>query len=45
LLRNACVAAANWGDTSLFQALNKLATDEEPLVRSHALWAMSQINH
>jgi epoxyqueuosine reductase len=45
LLRNACVAAANWGDASALSALNKLATDEEPLVRSHARWAMSQINH
>jgi epoxyqueuosine reductase len=45
LLRNACVAAANWGDASLLPALNTLAADEEPLVRSHALWAISQIKH
>jgi epoxyqueuosine reductase len=44
-LRNACVAAANWGDTSTLPALNKLASDEEPLVRSHAIWAISQIKH
>jgi epoxyqueuosine reductase len=45
LLRNACVAAANWGDASLLPALNRLATDDEPLIRSHALWAISQVRH
>ena len=45
LLRNACVAAANWGDASLLPALHTLATDGEPLIRSHALWAISQMKH
>lgn len=45
LLRNACVAAANWGEASLLPALNALAGDEEPLIRTHALWAISQIKH
>lgn len=45
LLRNACVAAANWGDAGLLPALRKLADDEEPLIRSYALWAISQIKH
>jgi epoxyqueuosine reductase len=44
-MRNACIAAANWGDASLLPALNRLATDEEPLIRSHALWAISQVRH
>jgi epoxyqueuosine reductase len=45
LLRNACVAAANAGDDALLPALHTLAADEEPLIRSHALWAISQIKH
>ena len=45
LLRNACVAAANWGDPVVLPALNILAADESPTIRTHALWAISQIKH
>ena len=39
LLRNACVAAANWGSAEALPALKTLVHDEEPLVREHAAWA------
>ena len=39
LLRNACVAAANWGDSEALPALERLLQDEEPLIREHAAWA------
>jgi len=43
LLRNACVAAGNWGDTAAVPALANLLTDPEPLIRGHAAWALHQI--
>lgn len=43
LLRNACVAAGNWGSTTAVAALTPLLTDPEPLIREHATWAMRQI--
>ena len=43
LLRNACVAAGNWGSETAVPALIKLLTDEEPLIRGHAAWALGQI--
>ncbi|MFN2253823.1 MAG: tRNA epoxyqueuosine(34) reductase QueG [Candidatus Promineifilaceae bacterium] len=43
LLRNACVAAGNWGDTAAVPALANLLTDPEPLIRGHAAWALSRI--
>lgn len=43
LLRNACVAAGNWGSETAVPALAKLLTDEEPLIRGHAAWALGQI--
>ena len=43
LLRNACVAAGNWGDTAAMPALANLLTDPEPLIRGHAAWALSRI--
>ena len=43
LLRNACVAAANFGGDEVLPALQKLLTDEEPLVREHAAWATQAI--
>ena len=42
LLRNACVAAANWGGDEVVPALRNLLNDEEPLVREHAAWALGQ---
>jgi epoxyqueuosine reductase len=54
LLRNACVAAANWGSVGGFgggvggdeviAALRNLLHDEEPLVREHAAWALQSLN-
>jgi epoxyqueuosine reductase len=43
LLRNACVAAGNWGSKTAVPALVNLLTDDEPLIRGHAAWALHQI--
>ena len=43
LVRNACVAAGNAGDRALSPALARLLTDDEPLVRGHAAWALGRI--
>ena len=43
LVRNACVAAGNSGDTELVPALIMLLSDAEPLVRGHAAWALGRI--
>ncbi len=43
LLRNACVAAANWGNAEVLPALESLLWDEEPLVREYAGWAVAQL--
>ena len=43
LLRNACVAAGNWGSETAVSHLIPLLTDPEPLIRGHAAWALRQI--
>jgi epoxyqueuosine reductase len=43
LVRNACVAAGNWGSPTAVPALAPLLADPEPLVRGHAAWALRQI--
>ena len=43
LLRNACVAAGNARTPELLPALLPLLSDQEPLVRGHAVWAVGQI--
>jgi epoxyqueuosine reductase len=43
LLRNVCVALGNSGDPAALPALERAATDAEPLVSEHALWAMERI--
>ena len=43
LVRNACVAAGNAGDTALVPALVSLLADAEPLIRGHAAWALGRI--
>ena len=43
LLRNAAVAAGNWGDPVAVPALAKALGDGEPLVRGHAAWALGRI--
>ncbi len=42
-LRNVIVAIGNWGARAAVAALKKALVDEEPLVRSHAAWALGQI--
>jgi len=45
LLRNACIVAANVGATVAIPALSRrIASDPEPVVRSHALWALTQLD-
>jgi epoxyqueuosine reductase len=43
LLRNAAVAAGNWGDPVAIPALVRALGDGEPLVRGHAAWALGRI--
>ena len=42
-LRNVIVAIGNWRSHTAVPALKKALVDEEPLVRSHAAWALGQI--
>jgi epoxyqueuosine reductase len=45
LLRNACVVAANVGATAAIPALaRRIENDTEPLIRSHALWTIAQLD-
>jgi len=45
LLRNAAVVAANVGCTAAVTALvERIEHDQEPLIRSHSLWALSQLD-
>lgn len=43
LVRNACVAAGNWGSETAVPALSALLHDADPLVRGHAAWALGRI--
>ncbi|GAB4518860.1 MAG: tRNA epoxyqueuosine(34) reductase QueG [Anaerolineae bacterium] len=43
LVRNACVAAGNWGDVRTLPALTALLHDDDALVREHAAWAVERI--
>lgn len=43
LVRNACVAAGNWGDDAALPALKLLLDDPHPQVRGHAAWGIKQI--
>lgn len=43
-LRNVCVALGNIGSRSDLPALERAATDAEPLIREHAVWAIERIN-
>jgi epoxyqueuosine reductase len=42
-LRNVCVALGNVGDESDLAALSEAASDPEPLISEHAVWAIEQI--
>jgi epoxyqueuosine reductase len=43
-LRNVCVALGNVGDEGDLLALERAATDPEPLIAEHAAWAIRQIS-
>jgi epoxyqueuosine reductase len=43
LLRNACVAAGNWGSETAIPALVALLADPAPLVRGHTAWALHRV--
>jgi epoxyqueuosine reductase len=43
LLRNVCVALGNSGDASRRPLLERLATDEDPIVREHARWGLDRL--
>ena len=45
LLRNVCVALGNVGDATALPALQKAASDKEPLIAEHARWAIQQIEN
>jgi epoxyqueuosine reductase len=44
LLRNVAVALGNAADPSGRPALERLARDEDPLVREHAAWALARLD-
>lgn len=43
LVRNACVAAGNWGSSEIVHGLTPLLDDKAAVVRGHAAWALKQI--
>jgi epoxyqueuosine reductase len=43
LVRNACVAAGNWGSVDAVPQLTGLLVDADPLVRGHAAWALHRV--
>lgn len=43
LLRNVCVALGNIGDAEVLPPLRRAASDPEPLIAEHAMWAISEI--
>ena len=43
LVRNACIAAGNWGDEQAVAPLEMLLDDSSALVRGHAAWALGRI--
>jgi epoxyqueuosine reductase len=44
LLRNVAVALGNSGDPSKRPLLERLAADEDPLIREHAVWALERLS-
>ena len=42
-LRNVCVALGNVGTTADLAALDRAASDSEPLIAEHAQWAIERI--
>jgi epoxyqueuosine reductase len=43
LVRNACIAAGNWGDAQAIPLLERLLDDASALVRGHAAWALGRM--
>jgi epoxyqueuosine reductase len=43
LVRNACIAAGNWGNPEAAPLLQRLLDDPSTLVQEHAAWALEQI--
>jgi epoxyqueuosine reductase len=43
VLRNACIAAGNWGSPQALPPLEQLLHDEEQLLHEHAAWAIARI--
>ncbi len=43
LLRNACIAAANTGAREILPLLRRRAADYDPIIASHAQWAVEQL--
>jgi len=43
LLRNVAIALGNWGSGDALAPLKTLIEDSEPLIRSHAAWALGRI--
>ncbi|MEO8606612.1 MAG: tRNA epoxyqueuosine(34) reductase QueG [Chloroflexota bacterium] len=43
LVRNACIAAGNWGNAAAIPPLQNLLDDASPLLRGHAVWGLRQI--
>jgi len=43
LLRNVAIALGNWGSADALAPLKALIEDPEPLIRSHAAWALGRI--
>ena len=43
VLRNACVAAGNWGDPVCLPELERHARGDDPLVAEHAAWAITRM--
>jgi epoxyqueuosine reductase len=42
-VRNACIAAGNWGSQAALPALETLLQELSPLLRGHAAWALAWI--
>ncbi|MEO1458090.1 MAG: tRNA epoxyqueuosine(34) reductase QueG [Pseudomonadota bacterium] len=42
-LRNVAIAIGNSGDAGLLPALERLLSDEHPLIRGHAVWALGRL--
>ncbi|MCB9452713.1 MAG: tRNA epoxyqueuosine(34) reductase QueG [Anaerolineaceae bacterium] len=43
LVRNACIAAGNWGSAEAVPLLETLLEDDSPLIRGHAAWGLGRI--